>query len=61
MTSEEATSVCSILVEADGGCQVCAGALFRLFIRYWPQFTSEADKVWEDQFEGYTYKEEKGE
>lgn len=46
MTKKEARKILLILLTADQGCIVCTSRLFRMFIKEYPQFQTEADSIW---------------
>ena len=51
MTPEDAAKILRIMATADSSCQVCAGSLFRQFIREWSEHTEIAKEIWRKEFE----------
>lgn len=57
MDSIEATSVCNILVQADGGgCSNCASELLDMFKARFPEWEDIAEEVFKREF-SYLYED----
>ena len=50
MTTEEAKTVLTIMLDADGGCHICARNLIRDFCKHFPDFRGIAEKIYNDEF-----------
>lgn len=50
MTKEEAVIVINILLEADGGCPVCAGILIGMFKGSFPKYAEIAEEMYRKEF-----------
>ena len=52
MTDEEARTVCTIMMDADGGCPYCASSLIQQFVTAYPDKRDIAQSCWEKDYEG---------